>query len=308
MKTKATTTPTPEQVPELGNKKARQLVSFDWVVKHMLRNKANFEVVEGFLSELLRREVRITSILEGETNKLSSQDKYDQVDIVVQDAKGEIILIELQFIFEIDYFQRMLYGVSKTIAERMGQGDPYRDVKKIYSVNIVYFDLGQGGGYAYHGRTRFRNMYDATDILKLSENQQVMFGGAEAGDLFPEYYVLKISVFADIVRTALDEWIYFFKHDRIQPHFKAKGLRKAQKVLDYNRLSPEDRVAYDAEQEAKSRHRSQIASARLEGEMAKEKEYSKKLAAERKMREEKEKKLAEKEKEIAELKRLLKNK
>ena len=309
------------KTPKKGNKKERQLVSFDWAVKRMLRDKANFEVVEGFLSELLRCEVNITSILESESNKVDAKDKHTQVDVVVEDDKGEIILIELQFILEIDYFQRMLYGVSKALIERMEQGDQYKNVKKIYSVNIVYFDLGHGKGYAYHGRTDFRNMYNTNDVLELSENQRVIFGYAKAGDLFPEYYVLKINEFNDNAATTLDEWIYFLKYDRIKANFKAKGLRKAQEVLDYNRLSPEEKAVYDAEQEAKSRYLSQIASAKDEGRGEIKKEYSKKLEEkekeleeERKVREEKEKALEEKEKEleekdreIEELKRLLKS-
>ena len=31
----------------------RSMISFDWAMKRLLRNKANFEVLEGFLSELL---------------------------------------------------------------------------------------------------------------------------------------------------------------------------------------------------------------------------------------------------------------
>ncbi|MDR0713182.1 MAG: Rpn family recombination-promoting nuclease/putative transposase, partial [Bacteroidales bacterium] len=98
-----------------AGKKGRQLVSFDWAVKRLLRHRVNFEVVEGFLSELLSREVRITSVLESESNKVDAIDKYNRADIVVEDREGEIILIELQFILEIDYFQRMLFGVSKAI-------------------------------------------------------------------------------------------------------------------------------------------------------------------------------------------------
>ena len=33
----------------------KPLVSFDWAVKRLLRNKANFGILEGFLSELLRQ-------------------------------------------------------------------------------------------------------------------------------------------------------------------------------------------------------------------------------------------------------------
>ena len=34
-----------------------KLVSFDWAIKRLLRSKANFGVLEGFLSELLRDDI-----------------------------------------------------------------------------------------------------------------------------------------------------------------------------------------------------------------------------------------------------------
>ena len=37
--------------------KNRGMISFDWAMKRLLRNKANFEVLEGLLSELLRRKI-----------------------------------------------------------------------------------------------------------------------------------------------------------------------------------------------------------------------------------------------------------
>ena len=49
--------------------KTRNMVSFDWAMKRLLRNKANFEVLEGFLSELLRRKIIVMSIGESESNK-----------------------------------------------------------------------------------------------------------------------------------------------------------------------------------------------------------------------------------------------
>ena len=32
----------------------RRLISFDWALKRLLRSKAHFNILEGFLSELLR--------------------------------------------------------------------------------------------------------------------------------------------------------------------------------------------------------------------------------------------------------------
>jgi predicted transposase/invertase (TIGR01784 family) len=294
-----------------GNRE-RKLVSFDWAIKRILRNKTDFEVVEGFIDELLSREIKITNVLESESNKEHSLDKYNRVDIVVEDTEGEIILIELQFITEIDYFQRMLYGVSKAISERMIQGDQYVEIKKIYSINIVYFDLGDGKGYVYHGKTDFKNVYDENDILKLTENQQDIFGHEEVGDLYPEYYILKINKFNDVAKNTLDEWIYFLKNDRIQENFKAKGLLKAREILDYSRLSFAEKSAYDYNQENKSRYLSDVASAKYEGGFEIKKIYSKALEEkdkaleeQRKALEEKDKALEKKDKENAKLRKQL---
>ncbi|MDR2764733.1 MAG: Rpn family recombination-promoting nuclease/putative transposase, partial [Tannerella sp.] len=254
--------------------KERPLVSFDWALKRLLRNKANFEVVEGFLSELLARRIAIRNVLESESNKDHPDDKHNRVDVVVEDGSGEIILIELQFILEIDYFQRMLYGTGKAVVERMIQGDRYMEIKKIYSINIVYFDLGHGKDYVYWGKTDFKGLHDH-EILKLSEEQHRIFGKIEAGDLFPEYYILKINNFNDVAKTTLDEWVYFLKHDRIKENFSAKGLLKARDILDYSRLSPEEQADYDYEQNVKSHNLSQIASAKETGRSEVKREYSK---------------------------------
>ncbi|MDR1171066.1 MAG: PD-(D/E)XK nuclease family transposase [Bacteroidales bacterium] len=306
-------------------KKERPLVSFDWAVKRLLRDKTNFDVVEGFLSELLGRQVKITNVLESESNKVSAKDRFNRVDVVVEDKTGEIILIELQFMMEIDYFQRMLYGTSKAIVERMVEGDTYVKIKKIYSINIIHFDLGHGKDYVYYGKTNFKGLHDK-DILQLSPKQQDIFGKIEAGDLYPEYYVLKVNNFDDIAKTKLDEWIYFFKNDRIKAEFNAQGLSKAREILDYSRLSPAEKAEYDFEQSEKSHKRSQIFSAKLEGEEEAKKIYAqviekqakalekkdkslkkqdKSLKKQAKALEEKDKALEEKAREIAELRRLL---
>jgi predicted transposase/invertase (TIGR01784 family) len=280
-----------------NDNRSRQLVSFDWAVKRLLRNKASFEVVEGFLSELLGQQVKITNVLESESNKEHSKDKHNHVDIVVEDTKGEVILIELQFMPDVDYFQRMLYGVSKAIVERLVEGDFYMKVRKVYSINIVYFDLGQGKDYVYHSKADFKGLHH-NDILNLSQIQQDTFGRREAGDIFPEYYLLKINRFDDVARNTLDEWIYFFKHDRIKEGSSAQGLLKAQELLDYSRLSPSEKAEYDYIKDIKSRERSQYYTAIDTGRYQAKQEFAGVIA-------EKDKALEEQAQKIAELERLL---
>lgn len=58
----------------------------------------------------------------------------------MENENGELVIVEIQNTREADYFQRMLYGTAKVILEHITEGQPYSRVKKVYSVNIVYFD------------------------------------------------------------------------------------------------------------------------------------------------------------------------
>lgn len=94
----------------------------------------------GFLSELLHEDFKIKQILESEENKETEDDKFNRVDILVENKNGELVIVEIQNTREAGYFQRMLYDTAKVIVEHITEGQPYSRVKKVYSVNIVYFD------------------------------------------------------------------------------------------------------------------------------------------------------------------------
>ncbi|MBF0131940.1 MAG: PD-(D/E)XK nuclease family transposase [Magnetococcales bacterium] len=224
--------------------KQRQLVSFDWALKQLLRDKTNFEILEGFLSELLKDDIRIQEILESESNKDDRLDKYNRVDIKVKNMLGELILIELQYQRELDYFQRLLHGTSKVVTEHIDEGEPYANIPKVISVSILYFDLGQGTDYIYHGRTTFKGLH-TLDELSLSEGQKALFQRNTIPELFPEFYLIKVRHFDDIARDTLDEWVYFLKNEEIREEFTARGLAKAKKQLDILKLSGPERLSYE---------------------------------------------------------------
>ncbi|MCI5115645.1 MAG: hypothetical protein D3912_12680, partial [Candidatus Electrothrix sp. AX1] len=125
----------------------RKLISFDWAMKKLLRSKANFEILEGFLSELLKEDIRILELLESESNKEDRKDKFNQVDLKVKNNREEIIIIEVQYEREFDYLQRILFSTSKVITEHLNESVPYSGIVKVISINILYFDLGLGSDY-----------------------------------------------------------------------------------------------------------------------------------------------------------------
>jgi predicted transposase/invertase (TIGR01784 family) len=246
--------------------KTRSLISFDWAMKRLLRQKANFEVLEGFLSELLLRKIVIKNIGESEGNPTDKDDKTNKVDILVEADDTELIIIELQYDTVNEYFHRMLYGVCKAVTDFMSRGDEYAKVRKVYSVNIVYFDLGSGDDYVYHGFTNFTGIHTHTE-LKLTAAQQNLYGKTSAGDIYPEYYIIKVTGFNDKAKNTLDEWIYYLKNNRIEDDFTAKGLDKAKEILLFDNLSDEEKAQYLHDIDNRLLRDSEIRSAMLEGEI-----------------------------------------
>ncbi|WYD80282.1 MAG: Rpn family recombination-promoting nuclease/putative transposase [Candidatus Electrothrix gigas] len=217
-------------------------------MKKLLRSKANFEILEGFLSELLKDSIHILEILESEGNKEDRRDKFNRVDLKVRNQKNEVIIIEVQYDREFDYLQRILFGTSKVLTEYLNEGDPYSKVVKVISINILYFDLGHGKDYVYHGITSFQGLHHQ-DTLELSENQQALYNTKKIHQIFPEYYLIKVNNFDDIANDTFDEWIYFLKNEEIKENFKAKGLIKAKQELDILKLPEQERLAYEKYQD-----------------------------------------------------------
>jgi predicted transposase/invertase (TIGR01784 family) len=222
----------------------KKLVRFDWFVNYMLRDKSNFEILEGFLSELLKEDIRIIEILDGESNKKTKTDKFNRVDILVRDHKDERIIVEIQNNKEYDYLQRILFGAAKTLAENIDEGNPYSKIKKIISVSVVYFEAAQGIDYIYHGQTVFTGIHQK-DILQLTEEQQELYGKRFPQELYPDYYLIKAEDFDENIKDTLDEWVYFFKKGQIKETFTAKGLVKAKKKLNVAKLTPTQRRQYE---------------------------------------------------------------
>ena len=227
----------------MPHRSPRKLITFDWAMKRLLRSKANFEILEGFLSELLGEDILILEILESESNKESKTDKFNRVDLKVKDSKGEIVIIEVQYERELDYLQRMLYGTSRVITEHQQESEAYSKLVKVISVNILYFDLGHGSDYIYHGTTTFIGIHDH-DKLQLDIRQQKQYGKIQINHIYPEYYLIRLNNFNSVAKTSLDEWIYFLKNEEIKEEFKAKGIQKAKKSFSILSMSETEQLAY----------------------------------------------------------------
>jgi predicted transposase/invertase (TIGR01784 family) len=239
----------------------RTLVSFDWAMKHILRDKANFDVLEGFLSTLLNDEIRVLSLLESEANQQHELDKYNRVDLLTVDSKKEIVLIELQYTWQPAYLKRLLYGTAKLIVDHIQIGQPFDQVRKVISISILYFPVSQDADdYLYHGKTEFTGLNTGkllqVNMAHLPKPEQLKpaashhaNGATKADDevvnIFPEYYLIEVGHFQNLIRHPIDEWIYLFKNSAVRDDFHSRNIQAAKEKLTVMQMSEADRKAYE---------------------------------------------------------------
>lgn len=239
-------------------------IRFDWAVKRLLRNKANFGVLEGFLTVLLGEPIRIVEILESEGNQLNETDKFNRVDIKARNSKDEIIIVEVQNTREIYYLERILFGVAKAITEHIELGQLYSEVKNVYSISILYFDIGRGTDYLYHGQNSFVGVHTG-DLLEVSTKEKNAIVRKLPAEIFPEYFLIRVNEFNKVAVTPLEEWIEYLKTGVIHPDTKAPGLEEARRKLVYYNMNKAEQLAYDEHINAIMIQNDVLSTAAMEG-------------------------------------------
>ena len=223
-------------------------VRFDWAIKRILRDKANKEVLEGLITVLLGEPVTITEILESESNKDRLEDKANRVDVKAKTSKGEYIIVEVQLTKERDFFQRILFGTAASINDQIGEGQDYSVIKKIYSINILYFDFGCGDDYAYHGVTTFRGMTKKDSVLRYNNEKEERYISAKRmtmpEEVFPEYFLLLVSHFNEVAKTPIEEWMEYLKDAVIREDTTTPGLQAAREKLAYMSMTEQEQREY----------------------------------------------------------------
>ena len=210
----------------------QELISFDYAVMHLLRSKSGYEVLEGFLSELFKRPIKINWILEDEPDAAEMYgNKPNRVDIVAGDGTADLFFVEIQFFYEEPYYHRMIFYENKAMRKYVADGSPYGKAWKVYSVNIAYSDMSAGAEYLFHGKTT---------LTGLHEHDELQATGSDCGSFGkqapPEYYILMVNKFDGIVKDPLDEWFYYMKNNEIKESFSAKGIKQAQSILAKSKL------------------------------------------------------------------------
>lgn len=239
-------------------------IRFGWAIKRLLRQKANFDVLEGFLTVFIGEPIKIIEILESEGNQESADDKFNRVDIKAKNSKGEIIIVEVQNTTKLYYLERILYGVAKAITEHMKLGESYKEVKKVYSISILYFDLGKGADYLYIGQNNFIGVHTKDQLMITAKEKGALVKRTPA-EVFPEYILVRVNEFNKVAKTPIEEWIDYLKNGIIKEDTQTPGLQEARKKLQYYSMNNAERHAYDEHINAIMIQNDVLENAQLEG-------------------------------------------
>ncbi|MCS2893875.1 Rpn family recombination-promoting nuclease/putative transposase [Parabacteroides faecis] len=218
-------------------------IRFDWAIKRLLRQKANFGVLEGFFTVLLDEKVEIIEMLES-NDQMQNYYKFNRVDIKAKNSKGEIIIVEVQNIHEMPFRERVVYDATKGITEHISLDQSYYEAKKIYSISIFYFDIGKGNDYLYHGQNIFTGVHTG-DRLEVSVKGKYLLVHKLPAELLPEYFLIRVNEFNQVAVTPLEEWLGYLKDGTIRPDTTVPGLMEAREKLLYHNMSDGERYAYN---------------------------------------------------------------
>ena len=240
----------------------RTIISLDYAIKNVLRDKANFAILSGFLSELLGRKVVVDEILESEGNADQSQGKVNRLDMKARIDGGEIAVFEFQFYDQIDFFGKILFNVCKAVVEQVSSGRLY-DIKKVYSVNVGYFDTVNEKEYVFCASlTEFKGVH-YEEKIPFTQKLKPEF---PTNAIHPEYYLILPNKFRGEIKDRFDEWVYVLKNSKVRGDFTAAGIQEAGEKLDIMRMSHQERDAYDHERRFYTDLKTQYYTAELKGE------------------------------------------
>ena len=278
----------------------RTIISFDYAIKDILRDKANFDILSGFLTELLEKQVTVMEVLESEVNptvpasiegkagktgkikKVRKTGKVSRMDLKAKIDDDEIAVFEIQYFDKVDFMGKILFNACKTVVEQIKIGMKF-DIKKVYSINISYYGLDAEDEYVFTANlNEFRGIhYD--EVIPFS--QKLDPNSDAPKDIHPEYFLILPNNFEeederkrknknrkkDFVpkkptKSKFDEWVYVLKNSVVKSEFTAAGIQAAGKKLSILKMTPQQKAAYEAELMAMAAQKSELQTAEMKGE------------------------------------------
>ena len=246
----------------------KPLISFDYAIKYLLKDKGDYEIVEGFISALLTSEgykpVKIKALLDGESNKESRYLKRSIADVIVEDEQGNNYIVEIDRAYTDLFLNKAVFNTSRLIVDNLGANQDYLQIKKVFHINLLYFPFENTKAPLHHGKVIFHEIDHTHPVdVHLIDRGMHTF---DAHNIFPEYFIVSIPLFDDVIKEEIDEWLYLMKHSEVKEDFKSPYMQKVAQRLSILKMTNQEREVYDTYVMDSMKGRDYIISAEARGE------------------------------------------
>lgn len=247
----------------------KPLVSFDYAIKYLLKDKGDYSIVEGFISALLKtkgyKDVKIISLLESESNKEDSKSKRSLADLIVEDEDHHKYIIEIERNVQESFIHKACFNTSRLIVDNLAQGADYTRILKIFHISLLYFPIGTGNGTIYHGKTIIHEIETnerLTVHIKNQETQEIF----DATNILPEYFYISVPLFNDCLEKEIDDWLHVMKYDKVPSNYHSPYMSQVAEKLNILRMTSEERACYFYYQKQIYTDRDELRTAEARGE------------------------------------------
>lgn len=225
----------------------KPLVSFDYAIKYLIKDKGDYGIIEGFVSALLKtrgyKDVKIIALLESESNKEDPKSKRSLADAIVEDEDHNKYIVEIERNFKDSFIHKSCFNTSRLIVDNLAQREDYTQIIKIFHISLLYFPIGTGNGAIYHGKTKIHEIdtnEKLTVHLKNHETGEVF----DATDILPEYFYISVPLFNDKLEREIDDWLHVMKYDKVPENYRSPYMKLVEEKLSILKMTPEERANY----------------------------------------------------------------
>ena len=246
----------------------KPLVSFDYAIKYLLKDKGDYGIVEGFISALLKtkgyKDIKIVALLETESNKEDSKSKRSLADLIVEDDDHHKYIIEIERNVKDSFIHKACFNTSRLIVDNLAQREDYTQIIKIFHISLLYFPIGNGNGAIYHGKTIIHEI-ETNEKLSVHIKNQETGEVFDATDILPEYFYISVPLFNDRLEKEIDDWLHVMKYDEVPKNYHSPYMVQVAEKLSILKMTPEERANYSYYQKKLYNDRDELQAAEARG-------------------------------------------
>ena len=247
----------------------KPLVSFDYAIKYLLKDKGDYGIVEGFISALLKtkgyKDIKIIALLESESNKEDSKSKRSLADLIVEDEDHHKYIIEIERNVKDSFIHKSLFNTSRLIVDNLAQREDYTQIIKIFHISLLYFPIGNGNGSIYHGKTIIHEI-ETNEKLSVHITNQKTGEIFDATNILPEYFYISVPLFNDRLEKEIDDWLHIMKYDEVPQNYHSPYMAQVAEKLSILKMTPAERARYSYYQKKLYSDRDELQAAEARGE------------------------------------------